>query len=104
MLRVTTLYAASAVATATYYTRYLADAPGEEPGRWLGDQADGLGLSGRVEADDLQRLLEGRDPASGVSLGRPLVDRELADGRVVRAVAGFDATSRLRSRCLCGGH
>jgi conjugative relaxase-like TrwC/TraI family protein len=92
MLRVTTLYAASAAATATYYTRYLADAPGEEPGRWIGRQADCLGLAGRVEADELQRLLEGRDPASGVSLGRQLVDRELADGQVVRAVAGFDAT------------
>ena len=46
MLRVTTLYASSAVATAAYYTRYLADAPGEEPGRWLGRQADGLGLAG----------------------------------------------------------
>jgi conjugative relaxase-like TrwC/TraI family protein len=92
MLRVTTLYASSAVATAAYYTRYLADAPGEEPGRWLGRQADQLGLAGRVEADDLQRLLEGRHPASGVTLGRELVDRATADGRVVRAVAGFDAT------------
>jgi conjugative relaxase-like TrwC/TraI family protein len=92
MLRVTTLYASSAVATAAYYTRYLADAPGEEPGRWLGRQADQLGLAGRVEADDLQRLLEGRDPASGVTLGRELVDRATADGRVVKAVAGFDAT------------
>jgi conjugative relaxase-like TrwC/TraI family protein len=92
MLRVTTLYATSAVATAAYYTRYLADAPGEEPGRWLGRQADGLGLAGRVEADDLQRLLEGRDPTSGMSLGRKLADRTTADGRVVKAVAGFDAT------------
>ena len=75
MLRVTTLYASSAVATAAYYTRYLADAPGEEPGRWLGRQADGLGLAGAVEADDLQRLLEGRDPTSGLSLGRELQDR-----------------------------
>jgi conjugative relaxase-like TrwC/TraI family protein len=92
MLRVTTLYASSAVATAAYYTRYLADAPGEEPGRWLGRQADGLGLTGPVEADDLQRLLEGRDPASGMPLGRELADRTAADGRVVKAVAGFDAT------------
>jgi conjugative relaxase-like TrwC/TraI family protein len=45
-----------------------------------------------VDADDLQRLLEGRDPASGMSLGRELVDRTTADGRVVKAVAGFDAT------------
>ena len=93
MLRVTTLYASSAVATAAYYTRYLADAPGEEPGRWLGRQADGLGLAGRVEADDLQRLLEGPRPdrrdcrwAGSWSTG------QTPDGRVVRAVAGFDAT------------
>ena len=51
MLRVTTLYASSAIATARYYTRYLAGTPGEEPGVWCGDQAIGLGLSGRVSAD-----------------------------------------------------
>ena len=38
MLRVTTLYASSASATAAYYTRYLA-APGEQPGVWCGQQA-----------------------------------------------------------------
>jgi conjugative relaxase-like TrwC/TraI family protein len=92
MLRVTTLYASSAAATAAYYTRYLADAPGEEPGRWLGCQADGLGLAGRVEADDLQLLLEGRHPSDGTPLGSVLIDRGIADGRVMRAVAGFDAT------------
>jgi TrwC relaxase len=92
MLRVTTLYASSARATALYYTRYLAAAPGEEPGVWFGDQAIGLGLSGRVDADDLQLLLEGRDPPTGTSLGNLLVGRLLASGKVVRAVAGFDAT------------
>src|SRR5262245_14106942 len=92
MLRVTTLYASSAVATAAYYTRYLAQAPGEEPGRWLGRQAEGLGLVGRVEADELQRLLKGRDPSTGTPLGTALKDRQTANGRVVRAVAGFDAT------------
>ena len=92
MLRVTTLYASSAVATAAYYTRYLAEAPGEEPGGGSGRQADGLGLAGRVEADDLQLLLEGRDPSDGTPLGSALVDRQTSDGRVVRAVAGFDAT------------
>ncbi len=59
MLRVTTLYASSAVATAAYCTRYLAQAPGEEPGVWSGRQASSLGPVGRVEADELQRLLEG---------------------------------------------
>jgi conjugative relaxase-like TrwC/TraI family protein len=92
MLRVTTLYASSASATALYYTRYLAGAPGEEPGVWCGDQAIGLELSGRVDADDLQLLLEGRHPTTGSPLGTPLVDRTMADGKVVRAVAGFDAT------------
>src|SRR5215831_14335897 len=92
MLRVTTLYSSSAVATAAYYTRYLAQAPGEEPGVWFGAQAVGLGLDGRVDADALQLLLEGRDPHCGTSLGLPLRDRALVSGRVVRAVAGFDAT------------
>jgi conjugative relaxase-like TrwC/TraI family protein len=92
MLRVTTLYASSAVATAQYYTRYLTDAPGEVPGQWTGDQADLLGLSGSVSTEALKRLLSGCDPVSGVVLGHPLVDRTLANDRVVRAVAGFDAT------------
>ncbi len=44
MLRVTTLYAGSAAATAKYYTQYLTQAPGEEPGTWLG----GAGRRARV--------------------------------------------------------
>jgi hypothetical protein len=59
VLRVTTLYASSAGATAAYYTQYLADAPGEEPGVWSGRQALALGLTGRVEAEDLESLLAG---------------------------------------------
>ncbi len=89
MLRVTTLYAASAAATAAYYTQYLTAAPGEVPGVWVGRQAAGLRLSGEVDAASLQTLLEGRNPHSGTPLGRSLVD--LPDARV-RAVAGFDAT------------
>jgi conjugative relaxase-like TrwC/TraI family protein len=92
MLRVTTLYASSAAATAAYYTRYLAQAPGEEPGVWSGGQAVDLGLTGRVAADELEALLDGRDPTSGTPLGTVLRDRTLSTGRVVRAVAGFDAT------------
>ena len=53
MLRVTTLYASSAAATAGYYTQYLAQAVGEEPGVWSGVQADRLGVSGEVGADAL---------------------------------------------------
>src|SRR5262245_39378852 len=92
MLRVTTLYASSVTATAAYHTRYLAEAPGEVPGVWCGDQAAAFGLEGTVGARELETLLEGRDPVSGTVLGWPLVDRALASGKVVRAVAGFDAT------------
>ena len=92
MLRVTTLYASSAAATANYYTRYLTRAPGEVEGVWTGKQATALGLSDSVSAEALEALLEGRDPVRGTRLGYPLADRVLADGRVVRAVAGFDAT------------
>jgi conjugative relaxase-like TrwC/TraI family protein len=92
MLRVTTLYAAAAAATAAYYAHYLADAPGEVPGVWWGRQADGLGLAGAVTEGALESLLSGRDPISGSPLGRELVDRVKSDGTVVRAVAGFDAT------------
>ena len=49
MLRVTTLYASSAAATAKYYAQYLARAPGEVDGVWTGNQADALGLSGQCE-------------------------------------------------------
>ena len=92
MLRVTTLHASSAAATASYYAQYLTAAPGEVPGVWSGRQAAGLGVSGRVEVDALEMLLEGRDPTTGTPLGRELLDRYTTDGRVVRAVSGFDAT------------
>ncbi len=92
MLRVTTLYAATASTTALYYTRYLTQADGEEPGVWMGGQAVGLGLSGEVTTEALQALLEGHDPITGATLGNPLLDRVTSSGQVVRAVAGFDAT------------
>src|SRR5690606_30493818 len=68
------------------------EAPGETPGMWRGQQAIGLGLAGEVTADDLLAILEGRDPRSGTRLGRAFVDRQLADGTIVKAVAGYDAT------------
>jgi conjugative relaxase-like TrwC/TraI family protein len=92
MLRVTTLYACTAASTAAYYTRYLTQADGEQPGQWTGRQAGLLGLSGEVTTEDLEALLEGRDPISGSPLGYPLVDRVTSSGKVVHAVAGFDAT------------
>ena len=92
MLRVTTLHASSATATAAYYAQYLTAAPGEVPGVWSGRQAVALGLSGAVEVAALELLLSGRDPVSGTPLGRELLDRYTADGRLVRAVSGFDAT------------
>jgi conjugative relaxase-like TrwC/TraI family protein len=92
MLRVSTLYASSAAATAAYYTRYLTEAPGEQHGVWSGRQAAGLGLSGVVTGDQLELLLQGCDPSTGSGLGRELLDRVRTDGSVVRAVSGFDAT------------
>lgn len=91
MLRVRTLYACSAAETARYYTRYL-DEPDEEPGRWRGGQAEALGLAGTVATDQLETLLAGHDPTSGRQLGSPLADRFKADGTVIKAVAGYDAT------------
>ena len=92
MLRVSTIHASSAAKSAAYYTQYLTASPGEVPGVWCGRQAAGLGLSGTVEAEPLEMLLSGRDPVSGTPLGRELVDRVTRDGRVVKAVSGFDAT------------
>jgi hypothetical protein len=92
MIRVTTLHASTAATTAKYYTRYLIDAPSELPGQWAGQQADLLGLHGTVTTEALERLLSGHDPISDVELGLPLKDRTLANGKTIRAVAGFDAT------------
>ena len=91
MLRVRTLYASSAAETARYYTRYL-DEPDEEPGRWRGGQAAGLGMAGTVDTDQLETSLSGHDPVGGGQLGSALVDRFKADGTVIKAVAGYDAT------------
>jgi conjugative relaxase-like TrwC/TraI family protein len=92
MLRVTTIHASSAANTASYYTQYLTAAPGEVPGVWCGRQAAGLGVSGTVEVEPLELLLSGRDPVSRTPLGHELVDRVTRDGRVIKAVSGFDAT------------
>lgn len=93
MLRVTTIYASHAGASADYYAKYLTQAPGEVAGVWTGKQADAFGLAGDVTHEDLLALLEGRDPVSGTQLGRRFADREMKNSdRVEKAVAGFDAT------------
>jgi hypothetical protein len=92
MLHVETLHASSAAATAAYYTRYLTEAPGEGPGVWSGGQAAGLGLAGEVTGEQLELLLQGRDPVSGATLGSVLKDRIGPKEKEIKAVAGFDAT------------
>ena len=78
MLRVTTLHASCAAATAAYYAQYLTAAPGEVPGTWSGRQAAGLGLSGRVEVDALDSLLSGRDPSTGTPLASIVHEMSMA--------------------------
>ncbi|MFT4773386.1 MAG: conjugative relaxase-like TrwC/TraI family protein [Ilumatobacter sp.] len=92
MIRVTTLYASGAGASAEYYTGYLTKADGELPGVWTGSQAPGLGLSGEVTTESLEALLSGHDPSTGMQLGRALVDRFDKHGNTIKAVAGYDAT------------
>ena len=55
---------------------------GESPGVWAGRWAEGLGLAGVVEADELRALVDGKHPATGEDLlaGRP------------RKVRAFDLT------------
>ncbi len=46
---------------------YYADGT-TEPGRWLGNGASEMGLTGAVDAQDFARVLAGRDPHTGVRL------------------------------------
>ena len=92
MIRVTTIYAASAGASARYYTGYLTEPDGELPGRWTGRQASAFGLAGEVSTEALESLLLGRHPVTGQILGRELLDRVDRHGNVTKAVAGYDAT------------
>jgi conjugative relaxase-like TrwC/TraI family protein len=92
VLRVTTIHANTAGASARYYTRYLADDGPEGEGQWHGRRAASLGLSGTVSTEDLEALLSGHDPVTGRRLGSALVDRYDAKGKLIPAVAGFDAT------------
>jgi conjugative relaxase-like TrwC/TraI family protein len=92
VIRVTTLFASGAGASAAYYTGYLTKADGELPGVWAGSQARGLGLSGEVTTEALEALLSGYHPDTGMLLGRELADRVDKHGNTIRAVAGYDAT------------
>jgi hypothetical protein len=75
-----------------YYTRELAtdheqylSGHGESPGRWYGAGAGSLGLEGEASLAGFQAMFEGRDPTTGVLLGRP-------HGR--NAVPAFDVVLR----------
>jgi TrwC relaxase len=57
--------------------------PSEPPGRWWGSGCAAVGLDGEVLSEQLQSLLEGRDPATGATLGRRFGDQ---------SPRGFDAT------------
>lgn len=92
MIRVTTLFARTAEATAAYYGDYLTKNKHELPGQWTGKQAPELGLIGDVTPDRLEAVLKGRHPLTGESLGRELLDRIDKSGNVIKAVAGYDAT------------
>jgi len=92
MIRVTTLFASGAGASAEYYTGYLTKADGELPGVWAGSQAPGLVLSGEVTTEALEALLSGHYPTTGEQLGRALVDRFDKHGNTIKSVAGYDAT------------
>src|SRR2546425_610901 len=62
-----------------YYTEQVAQGAedyyaghGEEPGVWMGTGAEAIGLSGRVDREQLRLLFgEARDPATGEPLGAP---------------------------------
>ena len=41
---------------------------GEAPGRWVGEGARALGLSGELDGEQLKRLMDGQHPASGEQL------------------------------------
>lgn len=96
MLRVRTIYASGASEAARYYAGYAGyldpENSHEVPGFWAGRQADGIGLSGPVSQEQLEDLLSGLNPTTGVRLGDPFRDKVTKHGKLIRAVAGYDAT------------
>ena len=74
MVRVTTL---KGTAAGIYYTHELGLGLGvyytqgeEPPGRWVGAQADALGLHGELDPAVFLRLMAGLDPDTEQKLGR----------------------------------
>ena len=65
MLRVRTLYAASAGVTAAYYTQYLSESPDDVPGVWTGHQAAALGLTGTCRPTIWKRSCRAVTPRRG---------------------------------------
>jgi conjugative relaxase-like TrwC/TraI family protein len=57
--------------------------PSEPPGCWWGSGRSAVGLNGEVLPEQLQALLEGRQPTTGATLGRRFGDR---------SARAFDAT------------
>ena len=91
MLRVTTLHASSAAATAAYYAEYLHGRSRRGAGGGRVARRSAFGLSGTVEVAALELLLSGRDPTR-TPFGRELLDRYTCRRRLVRRCRGFDAT------------
>ena len=82
-VRVTTLKHTGA---GRYYTEHLPSyyLDGDEPpGRWWGQGAEALGLSGNIEPETFLAVMSGQDPDTGRDLGRQFGDT---------SIRGFDAT------------
>ena len=93
MLRVTTIYAVVGGGDGDVL-RPLPDdgARARSPACGAAGRPTGSVWPVRWRADDLEVLLSGRDPVSGARLGSALVDRCKRNGKVMRAVSGYDAT------------
>ncbi len=104
MLRVTTIHASTAGASARYYTRYLADDGPENEGQWLGP----AGAESRTHRDVYRRTISSRScrdtiPLPGYgSAPRSSTVSMRRDGSS-RPWLGSTRPSPRRSRCPSGG-
>lgn len=80
MLSISTVKGAASGPMAKYYTKEYTQGTGEmkqdiqharERSRWYGDGAEARGLQGPVEHEDLQAVLEGKDPKTGQMMFDP---------------------------------